>query len=68
MCTEGVAFEKINEYYNSDFNRVGREYSITNQLGEKLKKEDCTFPYDSGFEVQINIKSYLEKINYSDQE
>ena len=64
MCTEGVAYEKIIEYYNSNFNRIERNYSLTGKNKKKLKKGDCTMYYDYPFEITNNLKSYLKKINY----
>jgi hypothetical protein len=64
MCTDGVAYEKITEYYNSDFNRIERNYSLTDKNKKELKKDDCAMYYDYPFEVSDNLKSYLKKINY----
>jgi hypothetical protein len=64
MCTQGVAYEKIVEYYNSNFNRIKRNYSLFGKNKKGLKKEDCTMNYDYPFEVYYNLKSYLKKINY----
>jgi len=64
MCTDGVAYEKITEYYNSDFNRIERNYSLTDKNKKELKKDDCAMYYDYPFEVSDNLKNYLKKINY----
>jgi hypothetical protein len=64
MCADGVAYEKIVEYYNSDFNRIERNYSLADKNKKELKKEDCAMHYDYPFEISNNLKSYLNKINY----
>jgi hypothetical protein len=64
MCADGVAYEKIVEYYNSDFNRIERNYSLADKNKKELKKEDSAMHYDYPFEISNNLKSYLNKINY----
>lgn len=62
-CTDGVAYEKIIEFYNSDFKRIERIYSLTDKNNVELKMEDCAMNYDYPFKVSKNLKSYLnEKI------
>ena len=64
MCTDGVAYERITEYYNSDFNRIERNYSLNDKNEKQLKKDDCAMHYDYPFEISDNLKSYLNEINY----
>jgi hypothetical protein len=64
MCADGVAYEKIVEYYNSDFNRIERNYSLADKNKKELKKEDSAMHYDYPFEISNNLKSYLNKINH----
>ncbi|PZW43745.1 hypothetical protein LX95_00069 [Mesonia algae] len=64
MCTNEVAYEKITEYYNSDFHRIERNYSLTDKNDKELKKDDCAMHYDYPFEVSNHLNSYLKKINY----
>jgi hypothetical protein len=65
LCAEGVAYEKIIEFYNLDFNKVGRNYSLTDKNKTKLKKENCEMNYDFPFEIYNILKNYLNKINYA---
>ena len=58
ICTDDIAFEKIIEYYNRDFNRVDRFYSLTNSEGQKLNEEACTFTYDYPYDVSKDLVHY----------
>lgn len=62
-CTEGLASEEIIEYYNKDFNRVDREYSLTDARGEKLDKNDCTLTYDYPYDVSKSVEDFLKSKN-----
>jgi ABC-type phosphate/phosphonate transport system substrate-binding protein len=64
ICAEGIVNEKITEYYNSDFNRTERNYSLIDKNKTELKKENCEINYDFPFEVYNNLKNYQNKINY----
>lgn len=66
ICTDEVAYEKIIEFYDLNFNRVEKDYSLTDKNKTELKKEDCEMNYDFPFEVSDNLKNYLKKINYGD--
>ncbi|WP_378187551.1 hypothetical protein ACE939_04310 [Aquimarina sp. W85] len=63
-CTDGVAYERITTYYNSDFNSVDRKYSLTDKDKKKLNKDDCAMHHDYPAEVFDNLELYLQKINY----
>lgn len=67
ICTDGLANENIIEFYNSDFNRIDRIYSLTGKQNLELKKEDCVLNYDYPYEVSNNLENYLKSINYSHQ-
>lgn len=64
ICTDGVAYEKIIEFYNSDFNRLDRIYSLTDKGKQELKKEDCVMNYDYPYDVSNNLENYIKRINY----
>jgi len=64
ICTDGVAYEIIVEFYNSDFNRVDRIYYLVDENNKELVKKDCTLNYDYPYKVSNNLKSYLKRINY----
>jgi len=64
ICTEGVAYENIVEFYNSDFIKINSAYSLFDESRENLKKEDCVMNYDFPYSINNNLKEYLKKINY----
>jgi hypothetical protein len=64
ICAEGIAYEKITEFYNLDFNRIDRNYSLIDKNKTELKKENCEMNYDFPFEVYNNLKNYQNEINY----
>jgi len=64
ICTEGVAYENIVEFYNPDFIKINRSYSLVDEARKNLKKEDCVMNYDFQFSINNNLRDYLKKINY----
>jgi hypothetical protein len=64
ICTEGVAYESLVEFYNSDFIRINSTTSLVDEARKNLKKEDCVMNYDFPYSINKNLKEYLKKINY----
>ena len=64
VCTDGVAYERIIEFYDSDFNRIDRLYNLTDEQGEELQKDSCVMNYDYPYDVSKGLKEYLKRINY----
>lgn len=65
ICTDGVAYETITEYYNSDFGLVEKEYELTDENNKVLQKDSCQLPYEYKYTVSTNLEEYLkiQKIN-----
>ncbi len=63
-CTIKVVSEKIIEYYNTVFNKIERDYSLTDENKKELNEKNCIMNYDSKVEIYSNLKNYLNKINH----
>lgn len=62
ICTEGVAYETITEYYNSQFVKQSNEYKLVDTSGHPLNKSKCQFPYDEPYKVLKNRDVCLSKL------
>lgn len=60
ICAE-IAFETLTEFYNSDFIRIDSIYNLIDGDNNKLKRENCQFPYDFEYSVVIDSDNYLKK-------
>jgi hypothetical protein len=62
MCTEGVTYEKDALFYDKNFTKVGSSYSLKDEKGKALKKEDCNM-YEFKYTPQPDLKTYLKANN-----
>ena len=66
LCDENFGKERIMEYYDKDFHRVGWEYELTDKDGKDvpLRENSCFFNYDSEDKVYPTLKELLQAIGY----
>ena len=60
ICTDGVAYETLTEFYNSDFQLIDKMYKLVDEKNKTLKKDSCQFPYDYEYKVSADINKYLK--------
>jgi len=65
-CTEGVAYEVINEYYNPFFKQITKEYQLVDEKGKPLNKKGCEFPYDEPYKVEPAKEVLLKYLKIED--
>jgi hypothetical protein len=61
-CVEGIVYETITEFYNSDFQMVDKTYNLVDEKNKPLKIDSCTFPYDYEYKVLVDVEEYLRAI------
>jgi len=59
LCTEGVAYETLTKYYDSEFQLITDQYELVDEHENVLKNDSCSFPYDHEFTVSKNAAEYL---------
>lgn len=60
ICTQGVAYETRTEFYNSDFQLIGKMYKLVDEKNKTLKKDSCQFPYNYEYKVSADVDKYLQ--------
>ena len=63
-CTDGVAYEKVTEFYTEGFKLISKSYSLTDDKDQKLNKENCINNYDFPHSISKSVEEFLEKTNY----
>ena len=59
ICTAGVAYETQTEFYDNNFQKIHKMYTLVDEHNKALEKDNCQFPYDYDYKVSVDIDSYL---------
>jgi hypothetical protein len=62
ICTEGVAYETVTEFYDKAFAKEKTDYKLVDTSGHVLDKSKCEFPYDQQYKVVKDREACLLKL------
>jgi hypothetical protein len=60
ICTDGVAYETLTEFYNNNFQLIDKDYQLVDEKDNNLQKDSCQFPYDFDYKVLADIDNYTQ--------
>lgn len=63
ICTNGAAYETNTEFYNVNFQQLGKVYKLVDEKNNPLAKDSCQFPYDYEYKISKGVEDYLKSNN-----